>query len=361
MKKIIILLLVVVLLVVLFYSKQKTNPNRNIRIGALLSLTGGASAWGENAKKGIELAVEEINNSGGVDGRKFEIVYEDTASDPKIAVSAFQKINQVDRIDFILGPLNQTEIASVISLIDQNNIPAVIPGYLPLEQRKNINNPIFFWTDAQFEAGEIAKYVYNQGLRNVAVIGTLDSWENTVTIGFVSKFKELGGSITDIEQVQPDSSDMKLPITKILAKKPEAVFLGTYYQFVNSTKELSNQQYKGRLYSIEVDDYLATETYKWSNDLHFISPNYYSESFINRFKNRYGVVPGVPTGQAYDSVWVLFNVIGKNKQDTLDNIKNFKSYDGVSGKFSIDAYGRGSLPLAIFKINNGKIEKVEDL
>jgi hypothetical protein len=42
-------------------------------------------------------------------------------------------------------------------------------------------------------------------------------------------------------------------------------------------------------------------------------------------------------------------------------MKNFKSYDGVSGKFSVDTDGRGSLPLAIFKINNGKIEKVEDL
>ena len=345
------------------YGDHDSTPadSEPIKIGALLSLTGGASAWGENAQKGIALATEEINKNGGINGKQVEIIYEDTASDPKVAVSAFQKVTSFDRVDAIIGPLNQTETASVISLIDQTKIPTIAPGFLPLQNRTNINNPLLIWTDAETEAGRLAQYVYDQGIRSVGVIGTLDAWENTVTMGFVNNFRALGGSITDLEQVQPTADDMKLPVTKILATKPQAIYLGTYYQFVNSLKEISNQGYKGKLYGIEVDDYLAGETAQWSNGLQFISPDYYTTAFIDDFKAKYATEPGIPAGQSYDAAKILFSLIGETQNDTLEAMKKFKQYDGVSGELRISAEGRTYLPTALFQINNGKISRVESL
>ncbi len=366
MKKILSILIIAVVIVggyFLFNKKPNENGAGPIKIGALLSLTGGASAWGENAQKGIMLAVEEINKEGGINGREIEVVYEDTASDPKQSVSAYQHLMATEDPVALIGPLNQTETASVISLINKDEIPTFIPGFLPLQDRKDINNPIFVWTDAESESALLAQHIYEKGVRKVGVIGTQDAWENTVTMGFVNKFKALGGTITDLEIVQPTAEDMKLPATKVVASKPEAIYLGTYYQFVNSIKEISNQGYKGELYGIEIDDYLAGETASWSNGLKFIAPDYYSEEFINKFKTRFNIAPGMPAGQSYDTVKAIYSILKKsqNKEDILSEMKNFKKYQGVSGELNITSDGKSHLPLALFVLNNGKVSRLQSL
>jgi branched-chain amino acid transport system substrate-binding protein len=359
---ILVILAVIILVVVVNSSRIGNNKSTStIKIGALLSLSGGASAWGENAKNGISLAVDEINNEGGINGKRVEVVYEDTASDPKTAVSAFQKVTSLDNVEAIIGPLNQTEVASVISIIDKTNIPTIVPGFLPLRDRKNINNPLFVWTDAETEAGRLAQYVYDQGVRKVAIIGTLDAWEETVTDSFAVKFTSLGGTVTDLEKVQPTANDMKLSVAKILANKPEAIYLGTYYQFVNSLKEISNQGYKGKLLSIEVDDYLAGETSTWSNDLQFIAPDYYSSNFVDIYKNKFGMAPGIPVGQSYDAMKILSLLLKEKRNDTLIAMKDFKKYNGVSGELTITEDGRTNLPTALFQVNNGKISRIKEL
>lgn len=347
----------------LLNKSQEPKSNEPVKVGALLSLTGGASAWGENAKKGIELAVEEINGSGGINGRSLEIVYSDTASDPKRAISAYQEVTTINKVEAIIGPLNQTETAPVIPLIHNSQIPTVAPGFIPLQNRVDLYNPIFVWTDADIEAGRLAQYVYDQGVRKVGVIGTLDAWENTVTTSFVNKFKEIGGEVSALEIVQPSSSDMKLPVTKIIAAKPDAIYLGTYYQFVNSVKEISNFGYKGKIYGIEVDDYLAGETAKWSNGLRFIAPDYYTSDFIAKFNNKYGVAPGLPAGQSYDATKILATFLkeGENQGEILELMKKFNNYDGVSGELTISADGRTHLSLAMFEIKDGKINRISGL
>src|SRR4051794_28811317 len=65
-------------------------------VGAVLPLTGSAAVWGKNSQQGMNLALKEINDGGGVKGRKLAILYEDSQSDPKTATSALQKLITVD-------------------------------------------------------------------------------------------------------------------------------------------------------------------------------------------------------------------------------------------------------------------------
>ncbi len=364
MTKNIVTLIIVALLIVgtiSIFSTPKGGDTGKIRIGALLSLTGGASAWGENAQKGIELAVKSINDKGGINGRQVEMVYLDTGSEPKKSLSVFQQAVSIEKVDAIIGPLNQTEVASVIPAIEKAQIPTIIPGYIPVQNRKNLHNPLIVWMDAEDEAGQMAQYVYKQGIRKVAVIGSLDSWESTVSNAFAAKFKEIGGIVTNQETVQPDTEDMKLPVTRVIQSKPEAVFLGTYYQFVNSTKELANLGYTGKLYGIEIDEYLAGETFGVSKGLEFIAPDFYSTDFVENFKKLHAITPGMPAGQAYDATNLLFSLLQKSTdtKEVLEYMKNTKEYTGVSGALHISEDGRTKLPTAIFMIGDtGVISRV---
>lgn len=345
------------------YQRRQENSG-TIKIAALLSTSGGAAAWGENAQKAIALATEELNQKGGINGKQEEVLYKDTGSDPKQAVSTYRQATSLDHVTAVLGPLNQTETLPVLPLIERDKIPVVAPGYVPLEDRKNLRNPIFVWTDAETEAGRMAEYVFSQGIHTIGVIGTLDSWENTVSTAFAKRFKELGGTVSKQEIVQPAVTDMKLPVTEVVATHPQAVFLGTYYQFVNSTKALHDLRYTGKLYSIEDDDYLASQTYAWTAGLQFIAPDFYTSDFVNKFKQKYGTAPGLPAGQAYDAANILFSFLrqGRDPNDILEKMKSFSEYDGVSGQLKITSDGRTILPTALFQIDSkGNIIRVSSL
>lgn len=340
------------------------NQSGMIKIAALLSVSGDAATWGQNAQRAIELATDERNRAGGVRGRQIQIIYEDTAGDPKKAVSAYQKVISIDNVVAVIGPLNTTEDIAVLPLIDQDRIPVIIPGFTPGENRKSTTNPLFVWMDVPAEAGRMAQYVYDQGIRSVGVIGTKDAWESVVSGEFSQKFRDLGGTVTKQETVQPNVSDMKLPVAEIVATHPQAVFLGTYYQFINSAKALHDIGYGGKLLSAEVDDYLASQTYQWTKSLKFIAPDFYTSDFVEKFKNKYGAAPGLPAGQTYDATNILFSLLAKseNPTDILQAMKTFSGYDGVSGRLQITPDGKTLLPTALFEIGEkGNINRVSAL
>lgn len=330
----------------------------------LLSLTGDASAWGDNAQKAIALATEEINTKGGIHGKRINMIYEDTAGDPKRAVSAYQKVTSIDDVTAVIGPLTQTEEVAITPLIDKTGVPAVVPGFVPMQNRKNLYNPLLVWMDPPTEAERMAQYVFNQGVKNVGILGTQDSWEKTVSNSFAPKFTELGGRVIRQEMIQPTATDAKLPITRIIATNPQGVFLGTYYQFINGTKALHDLSYGGNIYSIEVDDYLAGQTYTRTQGLRFVAPDFYTTDFVSDFKNKYGRAPGLPAGQSYDATNILFSFLNKStdQNDILQAMKNFSEYQGVSGKLQITSDGKTLLPTAIFEIGTGGgIKRVENI
>lgn len=361
MKKIIwiIIILLIILGIVTFVGgKDEFVSDEPIKIGALLILSGEGAAWGENAQKGIMMAVNEFNESS--ENRKVEVIFEDTGGENKKAVSGYRKLINIDKVDAIIGPLFQSEVASISPLVDQDNIPVVTPSYAPIKNRLNPRNPLMIWMDPSTEASRMAEYVFNQNIRSVSVIGTLDSWENEVSEAFAEKFKSLGGTVVFKEIVQPDTSDIRLTVTKALNKKPEAIFIGSYYQFIPVTRIINELGFAGDVFSIEIDSYLASETAPFSDGLRFISPKFYTDEFIEEFEMNYEHKPGIPAGQAYDAMNILMNFLNDNDIDkVLVAMDEFKEYDGVSGKIVITEDNKTLFDTAIFELQNGEAVVVE--
>jgi len=216
------------------------------------------------------------------------------------------------------------------------------------------------WMDATLEAERMADYVFNQGIRRVGVLGTLDNWEHEVSDAFATKFEALGGTIVAKEIVQTDATDVKTSVAKLIDKKPEALFLGTYYQFIHATKTIKELKYEGKLFSIEVDSYLAGETKEFSDGIQFIAPSFYADTFITKFEERYGQKPGIPAGQAYDATMILLQLLKetKNKEEIIKKMEELQEYTGVSGRIEITSDHRTLLPTAIFEVQKGEIVKL---
>ncbi len=344
----------ILLITVLSFLNKKSDKKEITTIGAIVILSGDAAAWGENAKKGIELAVAENNDA------TINIIFEDSQGDNKKALSSYQKLKTIDRVDAILGPLMQSEVAVIAPLVDEDKIPVIAPSYAPVTNRPNPRNPLMIWMDATLEAEQMAEYVFNEGIREVGVLGTLDNWEHEVSDAFAARFEELGGTIVAKEIVQTDATDVKTSIAKILDEDPEAIFLGTYYQFIYATKTIKELNYQGKLFGIEVDSYLAGETKEFSDGIQFIAPGFYADAFITKFEERYGQKPGIPAGQAYDATMILLQLLKdtKNKEEVIKKMEQFQGYIGVSGQIEITPDHRTLLPTAMFAVQKGEIVKL---
>src|SRR3990167_8783804 len=127
MKKLILGVIVIAAIGLLAFDairKQSQEGAGAIKIGVSLILSGDSASWGESAKKGIDLAVGEWRNSHP--DRVIELIYEDTAGEANQVVNIYQKFPTTDKVDAILGPLFQIELAAIIPLVQKNALPVEI-------------------------------------------------------------------------------------------------------------------------------------------------------------------------------------------------------------------------------------------
>ena len=98
-----------------------------ILIGYLPALTGPSSSTGVGINRGIQLAVQEINAAGGIDGRQVELITRDTQSDPTKAVNGAAELTHGQKVSVIIGPVNSGESLAVVPLLARTNTPQVHP------------------------------------------------------------------------------------------------------------------------------------------------------------------------------------------------------------------------------------------
>src|SRR5580692_5593696 len=101
-----------------------------ILIGYLPALTGPSSATGIGMNRGTQLAVQEINAAGGIDGRQIELIIRDTQSDPTKAVNAVAELAQRQKTAIIFGPLNSGEALAATPLIAREKVPMLHPCWV---------------------------------------------------------------------------------------------------------------------------------------------------------------------------------------------------------------------------------------
>ena len=151
-----------------------TATSTPIGIGAVMILSGEGATWGEASRNGMALAIEDINKSGGVLGRPFKGIYEDDQSDPKAAVSAFNKLVDSDGAKFIIGPNWSNTGLAVRDLAAQAKVVMVSPSLGVADFNEGIDYVFNTWPHDKILSPQLAYYVYGKGHRHVALFGAND-------------------------------------------------------------------------------------------------------------------------------------------------------------------------------------------
>ncbi len=178
-----------------------------IKIGVELPLTGYAAPYGEDAKRGAELAVDEINSAGGINGRKVEAVYEDDGAVGKTAVSATQKLIDVDKVPVIVGGMMASAALSAAPIARERKVVfvATISSHPDLTSEELYVYRVFI--TVRMHGNTMAKYAYNVlKARTAAALTPNNDYGVTHEKAIRERFTKLGGTWLISESYAPGSS-----------------------------------------------------------------------------------------------------------------------------------------------------------
>lgn len=371
------ILILLIILVIISSCKQKIAEEKSIKIGVILPLTGSGSDQGKWQMNGLELAKEEINSNGGINGKLIELIYEDSkGGNPKEAVSAYQKLRTEYNIPIVITwgsgvGIGLTELVNNDQVI-QMGIATASPDY---STSNDFTFRVFPSSTAEGTFG--ANLIKNKlKFSKVAVIYVENDYGVGSKNSFIKRFKEIGGEIIAEEALEPNSADARTQVLKIKEENPEAVFLAVYpqeggvilkqsseldykTQFIASTAILGGKE----LFDIAGSsaDGLLVTTGQFDSD----SKDPLIKSFAESYSKKYGTKPEVYSARAYDGLKVIGKVLSlcvqfKKEIDTnclKDSLFSLKEYNGITGKISFDSNGDIIADFQILIAKDGKFVK----
>ena len=165
-------------------TKKEKEPE-TIRIGAILPLTGDIAEYGNRIKKGIDLAIEEIENQGGINGKRAKVLYEDSTGFPKGGVSAVQKLISINRVPIIIGAVASSVTLAIVPQTTESKVVLFSPA--SSSPKLSGVSPFFFrdWPSDVLEARLLAEFTFNKlGIKKVAILNV----NNDYGLGRVNSF-----------------------------------------------------------------------------------------------------------------------------------------------------------------------------
>jgi len=213
------------LLVVLFFSACNTEKKETYKIGSILPLTGDLAVYGKSLQNGMNLALEEyeLRNPNEV---AFQIIYEDSKADPKLAVSAFEKLVSIDKCNLVLGGFSSSEVLSIAPIAEKNKIVLISPT-ASSPAITNAGDYIFRTTPSDNFDGEImAKFAFEKlELQKVAVLYANNDYGHGISKVFIEKFRDFGGEVVIDRSFESGSNDLKSQLSAIRNANPEGLYI----------------------------------------------------------------------------------------------------------------------------------------
>jgi branched-chain amino acid transport system substrate-binding protein len=196
------------------------------KIGVILPLTGDAASYGEPARNVYEIATKEINDAGGVDGKKLELIIEDGKCSGKDATNAAQKLINTDKVQIILGGFCSSESLSAVTVAEA----AKVALFSAASSSPDLTNKsAYFFRNYPSDASQgsvLAEVAFNAGWKKVGVLQEQQDYALGVFKAFETKFKSLGGEVVK-EEFPKEATDFRTQLTKLKGENVNALFVDT--------------------------------------------------------------------------------------------------------------------------------------
>ncbi len=354
----------------------KSESGNTIKVGEFASLTGKEATFGTSSHEGTELAFEEINAAGGVLGKKIELLTEDNQTKASESKNIVNKLIHRDGVVAILGEVASGRSLEAAPIAQDAKIPMISPA--STNPAVTVTGDYIFricFIDP-FQGTVMANFVTKTlKAKKVAVLTDAKSdYSKGLAKYFKEQFAKNGGAIVSELDYNGGDKDFKGQLTSIKSAAPDAVFLPGYYNDVAlvaiQAKELglATPLFGGDGWESES----LLQVGKDAVEGHYFSTHCSPEdtspkmtAFVAAYKKKYNKTPDAMAALGYDSAYVLAEAMkraGTTEGPKLrDAIAATKDFEGVTGKFSLDAKRDAVKSAAILQIKNGKFKFLETI
>ncbi|MBU3803564.1 MAG: ABC transporter substrate-binding protein [Candidatus Cellulosilyticum pullistercoris] len=337
------------------------------KIGGIGPLTGESASYGNSVKQGAEIAIAEINAAGGVNGKQFELIFEDDQDDAEKSISAYNKIMD-QNVTAILGGVTSGCSIAIGEESIKDGILQVTPSGSAQNCTKYENAFRICFTDP-LQGKTMADYIKDQGFKNVAIIYNVgDEYSKGVTDAFIEEAAANGMNIVAQESFNKGDVDFKTQLTKIKGTEAECIFLPIYYAEVAAITEQAqtiglNLPYFGSDGWDGVIDQLNGDTSNIEGAI-FLTPFVATsekenvKNFVEAYQKAYNQTPDQFAADGYDGIYAIKLAIEECGDDvTNENLiaaMTKISVNGITGDMTFTADGEPNKSAMVAVIENGQ-------
>lgn len=201
-----------------------------VTLGAILPLTGTSASIGEDQRRGIELAVEDINAKGGVAGQRLKVVVEDSAGSPVTGLNAVRKLTQVNKVPLVVGDFSSSVTIPVGQYLVKNNLVHINISGTSADVRKIGKSSYSVIGLDDLSARFSAEDVWKLGYRKVAFIAPDGAYGQGMSEQFKNAFEKLGGKVVAKVLYTSGQPSYRRELEQISRSAPDAYVYTSYGQ-----------------------------------------------------------------------------------------------------------------------------------
>lgn len=354
----------------------EVKPGEPIVLAWMLTVSGGTAQLGEDSKRGIEIAIDDLG--GQLLGHKIELTGEDSGCNPEGGQAAATRLAANPRIVAIVGSSCSSEARVGAPIIDQAGLVMVSPSVTApdlTDPAKHVEGFLRTAHNDKVQGRVAAEFVMKQlGLKRVATIHDGSIYTEALANAFADNVRQHGGEVVAQEAVSPDDTDMRPVLTRIATQQPELI----YYPIFNpagsfitlQAKEISGLE-NTKLMSagallvpqtVENAKQAAVGLFLSGPDLTVLGPKY--QEFVAKYEKKYGTMPVAGYhAHAYDAAMMIFEAIKKvavqGPDGTLyiprkalrEALYQTRDFAGLTGTLTCDPNGECADPkIAVYEV-----------
>ena len=351
---------------------------QDMPIGFFAPITGPAAADGASAKNAVELGLKEVNDAGGIKGKKINLIIYDDRLNPQEAVAIANKLIERDKVVGVVSGSYSSPTRVTAPIFQKAGIP-MVAGYAvhpdvtwdPKEKKPNdfcFRNGFL----GEIEGAAAAEFaVKNLKAKKISLIFMDNDFGRAISSGFAEKAEKLGATVLTKQMYKfPGEKDFRPYLTRIKEGNPDVIFAAGYYNeaasIARQAKELGvTSQILGEE-GFDSPKFLeiagpAAEGVIIATNLDRDDPRPLVQNFLKNYRKAYNEDADMVGASSYDAFMILVNAIRKAGTDPKRIQKTLletRDYNGLTGKISRFVQGEVVKPVQIQVVKGGKFHRL---
>ena len=371
MKRSVFSLYLLVIFLLVFSTFVGAQSEDVIKLGFFAPITGPAAADGESALNSAELAVEVINDKGGINGKMVELVDYDDHLDSKQSVSIAQKLTTRDNVVAVVSGSYSGTTRPVAAIYQNAKVP-MISAYAIHPDIPRAGDYIFQQSFPGPVQGRVGGYmaVDDLGAQEIAILYVDNDFGSTLNDNFQAYVEEKGAEVVYVDSFGIGEREFNPVLTKINGLNPDLIYVVAYAgEGAAIMRQAADVGIEAKILGTEGMDSTtqflqvageAAEGLIITTNLNRESEEEQVIEYINRYTEKFGFAPDMVGASTYDAFMLLAHVIGEvgtnpeEIKDAMYEVENYMTNTGLLYRYT--EVGEAIKPVQVQVVENGEFK-----